>query len=188
MKKLILAVMILSGHFPSYCQHFIQGLGLSVMTTRGSGFPAIVTGGITYSPRFIVKELENGSLTIGLPLSLGLSYSPDTRSNFASASALINLPLVFNYNYGSGSTRHNASRFGFFAGAGWGYHAADYAGNDNNGYAVNRELEAVGPLCNVGVRVRVGRHSHNMEWKASYMKGVNTGSADIFGFAAIFNF
>jgi hypothetical protein len=192
MKKIFLSSVLVLSVTLCFSQRFINGIGACVFSTGGNGFNSFVTGGLTYSPRVNVYESDMSSVSIGLPLSIGISYSSNSNSGAASASAVVNLPLVVNYNFGCGSTRHNESRVGFFAGGGLGYHVAAYA-NDNDDYTGNNgdgttTIRAVGPVGNAGIRIGVGRRSHNIELKASYMKGLDASKADIMGFAGIFNF
>src|SRR5580693_2770039 len=123
MKKTLLLLFLVLAVSVSFSQRFINGVGITVFSTGGNGFNSFITGGITYSPRVNVSESDNSSVSIGLPISIGLSYSGGTSGN-ASASAMVNLPLVINYNFGAGATKQTESKFGFFAGGGFGYHVA----------------------------------------------------------------
>ena len=62
---------------------------------------------------------------------------------------------------------------------------SDYTGNNGDGTTSIRSYGSVG---NAGIRIGVGQRSHNIELKASYMKGLDVSKADILGFAGIFNF
>ena len=39
---------------------------------------------------------------------------------------MINAPLIVNLNMGHGSTKDNTKKFGYFVGAGFGYHHGDF--------------------------------------------------------------
>jgi hypothetical protein len=191
MKRFLLAIILFISVTQGYSQRFINGAGICVFYTGGAGFSSFVTGGLSYSPRVNVYETDNSSVSLGLPISIGLSYASNSSSGTASASALVDVPFVVNYNFGRGSTRQNESRLGFFAGGGFGYHVAAYA--DNNGTGGSNgdgttSFNALGPVGNAGVRIGVGQGSHNIEIKASYMKGLDVTKADIFGVTALFNF
>ena len=192
MKKILLAISFCFCVSAGFSQRFINGVGISVFSTGGAGFNSFVTGGITYSPRVNLTESDNSAVSIGLPLSIGIAYSSNSGTGAASASAVVNIPLVLNYNFGAGSTRQTESRFGFFAGGGFGYHVAAYA-NDDDSYGGNNgdgttSIRSYGPVGNAGIRIGVGHRSHNIELKVSYMKGLDASKADILGFAGIFNF
>ena len=191
MKKNVLVFVFVLSATLSFSQRFINGIGITVFSTGGAGFNSFITGGITYSPRVNISESDNSAISIGLPLSIGLSYSSGSSGN-ASASAMVNLPLVVNYNVGAGATKETESRFGFFAGGGFGYHVAAYA-NDDDSYTGNNgdgttTVRSYGPVGNIGIRLGVGKRSHNIEIKGTYMKGLDNSKADIFGAAALFNF
>jgi hypothetical protein len=185
MKKIFLFSFLFFVAFTGFSQRFINGAGICAFSNGGSGFSSFITGGITYSPRVNISESDNSAVSIGMPISLGVGYSSGSGDGNASASAVVNIPLVINYNFGCGSTRQNESRIGFFAGGGFGYHVAAYA-NDYDDETT--KIESYGPVGNAGIRIGVGRGAHNIEIKASYMKGLDTSKADIFGLAGIFNF
>jgi hypothetical protein len=187
MKKIFTLFVLCSSFHLSFSQRFINGIGACVFSTSGSGFGSFVTGGITYSPRVNLTESEQATISIGIPMSIGIGYSSN-GSGVTSASAVINMPLVVNYNFGCGSTRQNSDRFGFFAGGGFGYHAAAYASEDSYGNEGTTEIKAFGPVVNTGIRFGLGHRSHNLEFKLSYMKGLDVTKADIFGIAVLFNF
>lgn len=188
MKKSLLFSALLLCASAGFSQKFINGVGVCAFSTGGAGYSTFITGGITYSPRVNIYSDENSAVSIGLPISFGIGYSSHESDGTASASAVVNMPLVLNYNLGCGSTRQNESRIGFFAGGGFGYHVAARATDD--GYADNNTttVESFGPVANAGIRFAVGRGVHNIELKVSYMKGLDTSKSDIFGLAGIFNF
>ena len=190
MKKLLIVFSMLAFAQVGFSQSFINGVGVCVFATGGSNFNTFITGGFTYSPRVNVSESDNSSVSIGLPLSIGLSYSSNSVSGTASASAMVNAPLVVNYNIGCGSSRVNESRFGFFAGGGFGYHLAAYADSYSNGNNADGSttVNSYGPVGNLGIRLGVGRGSHNIEIKGSFMKGLDITKANIISGACIFNF
>jgi hypothetical protein len=187
MKKIFLSAFLILSVSICFSQRFINGVGVCAFSTGGIGYPSFATFGFTYSPRVNVYENDNSSVSIGIPLSLTVGYTPDGDS-YSSVRAAFNIPLVVNYNFGCGSTRHNESRVGFFAGGGFGYHSAAYESVDTYGDDGTVEIESYGPVGNIGVRFGIGRRSKNIEIKASYMKGLDVTKSDIGGLAAIFNF
>jgi hypothetical protein len=143
MKKILLSCFLFACFSTAFSQRFINGVGICAFSTGGSGFNSFITGGITYSPRVNVVESDNSSVSLGLPLSLGIGYSSRSDGT-ASASAVINIPFIVNYNIGCGSTRQSEDRIGFFAGGGFGYHVAAYASDDNNSDGETTKVESVG--------------------------------------------
>src|ERR1700712_6072370 len=111
MKKVIFFSLLLLSVTTGFSQRFINGVGVCVFSTGGDGFSSFITGGIPYSPRVNIVESDNSAISLGLPMSIGLSYHASTDGN-SNASALVNIPFVINYNFGCGSTRQNESRFG----------------------------------------------------------------------------
>src|SRR5580698_1122563 len=61
MKKFFLFSLLLVSVCTGFSQKFINGVGVCVFSTGGSGFNPFITGGITYSPRFNVSESDNSS-------------------------------------------------------------------------------------------------------------------------------
>jgi hypothetical protein len=136
------------------------------------------------------------SVSVGIPFTVGVSgsYSASYNSQYGSSSnntlsVMFNAPLIINLNMGAGSTKETESRFGYFVGAGFGYHYGTYNLSDiinYEGYAT--KFSAIGPVGNAGVRFGVGRGSHNIEVRFQYMKGINDVKPNIFSVGAAFNF
>jgi hypothetical protein len=200
MKKCILAaaVLLMAGT-AGFSQSFMHGVGLNVFVATAPGGKAAVNEGITYSPRFNFIEQDNMSVSIGIPFTVGasFSYSADYNSYYggsssSSFSVMVNAPLVINLNMGAGSTKETESRFGYFVGGGFGYHYGTYnisdALNYDNGDYVTAKLNTFGPVGNAGVRFGVGRGTHNVEIRLQYMKGLDDSKANIYGAGAAFNF
>jgi len=77
--------------------------------------------------------------------------------------------------------------FGFFAGAGFGYHTSEDSYSDGyNNYT--DKMSGFGPVGNAGIRIGVGSGSHNIEIRLSYMKTLDTSKSSIFGIGGLFNF
>jgi hypothetical protein len=180
----------------AFSQSFMHGAGLSIFVATASGGSSAVNEGLTYSPRFNFIEQENLSVSVGIPFSIGVSgsYNSNYSSNYGSStsntlSLMIDAPVMVNLNMGCGSSKENESRFGYFVGAGFGYHYGTY----NLSQAVNEDdvttkFSAYGPAGDAGVRFGVGKGSHNIEVRLQYMKGLNDAKANIFGVGSLFNF
>lgn len=200
MKKILFSVSFVFALSTAFSQSFMHGAGITVVgSTSGDGFS--YGEGLTYSPRFNFIEKENLSVSVGIPLSIAVSatasssYDPyyGTYYDNSSVGFVINAPLIVNLNMGRGSTRENRSKFGYFVGAGFGYHHGDFLADkvDAGGYSYVGTVSenTFGPAANAGVRFGVGRQHKNIEVKLSYMKGI-TGDLkpNVFGIAGLFNF
>lgn len=195
MKKIMLLALICMASLSTFSQSFRNGLGVSVFSGKPDGLDSKVMGAITWSPYLSFMEKDNLSLSVGLPLSMGLSGTYNSRADESenTLSFMFNAPLMLNFNMGAGSSRKNEDRFGWFVGGGFGYHyqtGLDEIEIDENGdyHTVGGEKSTVGPVANAGVRIGVGSSSHNIEIKASYMKGVSGSKASIIGVGCFFNF
>ena len=195
MKKLFFLIILFFSFGISFSQSFMHGAGVVIFVGTVSGGAATVNGGVTYSPRINFLEMENSSLSIGIPLSAGISgdYYTDTYgSSENTLSLMLDVPLILNYNIGCGSSKENESRFGFFAGGGFGYRTSSYNENvdDGNGYTYQDavKVSTFGPVGNAGVRIAVGRHRKNIEIKLSFMIGLDKSSVNTYGVHTLFNF
>lgn len=205
MKTIILSAALVLCFSTVFCQSFMHGVGITVIgstTARGGNSDIGFGEGFTYSPRFNFLETESLSVSVGIPLSVGISattssyydYYGNYYSNGSSSVGLIlNAPLILNLNMGRGSTKENRQKFGYFVGAGFGYHHGDYltdgiydpgTGNYTDSYSSN----TYGPAANAGVRLGVGKQHKNIEIRFSYMKAINENKPNIFGLAGLFNF
>jgi hypothetical protein len=190
MKKMSLVIVLSVISSIGFSQSFMQGAGVTIFVATVNNSDPSAVGGFTYSPRFNFAEMENMSLSVGIPLSAGISEyynSMDPEEN--SLSFMLNVPLMINLNVGAGSTKENESRFGFFIGAGFGYHLGSY--NFTDGYDESSSYQAkssYGPAGNAGVRIAVGNHQKNIEIRLSYLKGIDPTNANVFGVATLFNF
>ncbi len=188
MKKLIFSACAFCLSSFGFAQTFMHGVGVNTFVQSASGFSTQVTGGIIYSPRISFMETDNTSLSVGIPLSIGVSASYNTSyDGSSSASVMFDAPLIVNFNYGAGSSKETENRFGFFAGGGFGYHSSEYSSSD--GYDdYGEKMSGFGPVGNAGIRIGVGSGSHNIEIRLSYMKTLDTSKSNVFGIGGLFNF
>jgi hypothetical protein len=198
MKKLFISAILSICITTGFAQSFMHGVGISIFVTKIKTTEIGAFGGVTYSPRINFLETESLALSAGIPLSVGLSgaYSYNSMNGYSSESNtlrfMFNAPLIINLNVGAGSTKENESRFGFFAGGGFGYHYGHFnvIKSDEYGsiYVDDATLDTYGPAANVGFRIAVGSHQKNIETRFNYMRGMNDEKPSIFGMAALFNF
>ena len=193
MKKITLSIISLFISSIVFCQTFMHGAGVTVLVGSAKGSDVSVGEGLTYSPRFNFLENETLSVSAGIPITLGISvsYSVNYGSGGfyenSSVGLIVNAPLMINVNVGRGSTKENEKRYGYFAGAGFGYHHGDFI-TVENGYNNSKSTNTFGPAANAGFRIGVGRRHKNIEVRFSYMKGTNEDKPNIFGIGAAFNF
>lgn len=196
MKKILFGLLTMLCFAAGNAQSFMHGIGLNVFVANASGGQTAVNGGITYSPRVNFVEGDDMSVSVGIPFTAGVSgsYSASYNSQYGSSSSntlsfMLNVPLVVNLNMGAGSTKDAEARFGYFVGAGYGYHHGSYNISDIiNGTETSSNFNAMGPVGNAGLRFAVGRGSHNIEVRFQYMKGLNDVKPNIFSAGAAFNF
>jgi hypothetical protein len=189
MKKLFFSVLALCLSSFAFSQTFMQGVGINVVLQSSSNFTADPVGAIIYSPRVSFMETDASSLSVGLPLSFGISGSYSSQNyNNNSLSFMFDAPLMFNYNYGAGSSKESEDKFGFFAGVGFGFHTNQYYATDDYGYEYTGKMSGWGPAGNVGARIGVGHGSHNIEVRFSYMKTMDASKSNVIGIGGLFNF
>ena len=196
MKRIILIITLFCVVSTSFSQSFMHGAGITVLGGYEHGGNITLAEGFTYSPRFNFLETEKLSVSVGIPLSIGISattgsYDYTSNSYNSSIGFVFNAPLIVNLNMGRGSTKENRQKFGYFFGAGFGYNHGDFIGVDNidqNGNLVSTSDNNFGPAANGGIRFGVGKKHKNIELKFSYFKGLNDKKPNIFGIAGLFNF
>lgn len=199
MKKCILILSFLLPASMAFSQTFTHGVGFDIFVTTEKNGNAAAAEGFTYNPRFNFLENEDFSLSVGVPLTIGFSgsYSTSYDSYYGSTTNntlgfMAHIPLIVNFNFGAGSSPDNEQRFGFFVGGGLGYYYGKYNQDyvDSNGYSNTQQatINGVGPAGNIGIRIAVGRGTHNIEAKLTFMKALDDSKANIYGGGAAFNF
>ena len=202
MKKIILSLAFAFLLSTSFGQTFMHGVGITVIgstTGQGSNSDIGFGEGFTYFPRFNFVETEALSVSVGVPLVVGISATTSTSYDSygysydnSSIGFVLNAPLILNLNMGRGSTKENTNKFGYFVGAGFGFHHGDFLSDiydPNTGdYIGSYSSNTYGPAANAGIRLGVGRRHKNIEVRFSYMKGINENKPNIFGVAGAFNF
>jgi hypothetical protein len=204
MKKMALFSVALLVAAVSFSQTFMHGAGFSsyglIFKNTSGDYDADVYGGFSYSARFTVMEGENTSLSVGIPLNIGIggSYSYNSSSYYGSSTSnsltyMINAPLMLDFNFGAGAHKETEKRFGFFIGAGAGLHQGTvyteyYDSNAGYYYDIKQNISTFGIASNLGFRIAVGRNQKNIETRISFMKGLNDFKPAIFSLGAAFNF
>lgn len=189
MKKLFFSLILICISAISQAQNFMQGVGINILIQSTSGYSSNPVGAIMYSPRVSFMETETSSLSVGIPMSFGVSGSYNSQNYDANSLGLMfDAPLMFDYNYGAGSSKESEDKFGFFAGVGFGYHSNQYIASDMYGGEYSATMSGWGPAGNAGVRLGVGHGSHNIEARFSYMKTMDNSKSSVVGIGALFNF
>lgn len=204
MKKIFLSLVLLLSLSTVFSQSFMQGAGVNFfgITPTHDGF--LFNESLTYSPRFNFFEADKISVSVGVPLSFGLSegshdvpyISSPGYTDYAPNSyvgVFINAPVYFNFNFGRGATKHNKDPFGFFVGAGYGFYTAAYAKDDTGETAIDDESgTSTGLALDAGVRLGVGRKNvkkpKNIEIRMTYMNGSSDLIKSLYGLGCSFNF
>ncbi|MBS1575397.1 MAG: hypothetical protein JST09_08860 [Bacteroidetes bacterium] len=199
MKKIILSVLFILSLSFSFSQSFMHGAGVGIFVLNSPGSTTTGAFALGYSPRFNFVETDALSISVGVPINAGISgsYYAEYNSYYGgyennTLKAFINVPAMLNLNVGAGSTHENESRFGFFAGGGYGLHYGDMGKTvvDSYGYEtyVKNYAASFGPAGNAGVRIAVGSHQKNIEIRLSYMKISGDTKLDVYGANVYFNF
>lgn len=201
MRKTFIAIALLLSIHYSFGQSFMHGAGITIIgSTTGEGISSDVGlgFGFTYAPRFNFFETKTLSVSVGIPLSIGISaitsttYYQNGVYEARPVGFVINAPLLVSLNMGRGSSKENRQKFGYFFGAGFSFYHGDFLTDNYNtntsSYTNSYSSNTYGPAGNAGVRFGVGRKYRNIEVRLSYMKGVNENKPNIFAVAGLFNF
>lgn len=194
MKKIVASLFVLFALTPAFCQSFMHGVGLSIFLGTARGGDVTVGQGFTYSPRFNFVETDKLSVSVGIPLTLGItgsysaSYGSGGYSESNSLGLVVNAPVLINLNMGRGSTKENRQKFGYFVGAGFGFHHGDFLVTTLNSDVITESMNTFGPATNAGMRFGVGRKHKNIEVRFSFMKGISENRPNLFGIGSSFNF
>jgi len=194
MKKICFFLLLSIVTDPIFSQSFMHGVGTGVFVEKSKGYDPVATAIFTYSPRINLTESDFMSLSVGIPLTVGLSVNYQSGNYYSEETGgfnfMANLPLMLNVNLGAGSSKEYEDRFGFFLGGGFGYHfGTQTVYDDYYEGSSSKTGSTYGPAGNIGFRFAVGSHQKNIEARLSYMKGLKENyQADVYGLAALFNF
>ncbi|SFW73879.1 hypothetical protein [Chitinophaga sancti] len=200
-KSLLIALLCLSAFFTSQAQHFTNGLGIALIhdeTKYSKDNPYIA---LAYTPGFTFKENSKYSFSINAPVRIGYAqyYYTQTYGSVTVSddwkSYLFQVPLMFNFNYGAGSSQKARGRIGFFGGAGI---AAQYRTYDevyidtyNSVHIIKNSSEfSTNVAINAGIRFAIGRsyRRRNLELGTALLVGVTGETHDLFNYHVLFNF
>lgn len=200
-KSLFIALICLSTFLTGQAQHFTNGLGVALIhdeTKYSKDNPNI---SIAYTPGWTFGENRKYALSVNAPLRVGYSrYYYNAAADGVQVtdnwkSYIIQLPLMFNFNYGAGSSQKARNRVGFFVGAGY---AAQYriykeSYSDNitgANYKATATEFSTGVAFNGGIRFAVGKsyRRRNIELGMGYMVGLTGETHDLVSYHILYNF
>lgn len=198
-KSLLISLFCVTAFLTCHAQHFTNGLGISVLhdETRYSGNNPYI--GIAYTPGVTFLENRQYAFSITAPFRAGYASTyfyqnaNDTVVIDDWQSVIVQLPVLFNFAYGAGSSQKARARFGFYGGVGYGvqmryYHEA-YQFNEIKS-TVTSSAFSTGAAFSAGVRLAVGRsyRRRNIEAGVGYLVGVTGENHNIISYHVLFNF
>lgn len=162
---------------------FSHAIGGGLFSTRN-----FLGGGIVYSPRLNMIRFSNKSvLSAGIQLGLGTSIGDNYNSNTGGNSTSIfmaNMPFLLTWNYGNAATRKAYTKWGFFAGAGYGFQnstrSVEFVDDEE---VTTSQVHVSGVALGTGIRFPVSHHSFGVSF--SYLFNNNNYNPDIHGIAGI---
>lgn len=165
----------------------MHGLGLGLVTGFGKlpkdadpteSQPFLGARYISYYPRFQVTSGDYNSITIGMPLIVGLGGSIRTNTSY-----YVDLPLMIDANAGAGSTPNDDSPWGYGIGLGFGYAltGSTYTYLDNSFNTVNKKIRSYGPMANIHLRRNIGNSVISV--RSAYKMGLNDMKYNLFDIA-----
>ncbi|WP_343691640.1 hypothetical protein [Chitinophaga sp.] len=202
MKKSPFIILIcLFAFFNGQAQHFTHGLGISLMHDETRFSRQHPYFALAYTPGFTFMENKKYAFSINAPLRVGYAsyYYNATYGNAVVSddwtSYIVQLPFMFNFNYGAGSSQKSRNRVGFYGGAGYGIqyrtYQETYIDTYNNTRITGDSTEfSTGVALNGGVRFAVGRsyRRRNIEVGLAYVAGITGVTHQLFNVHALFNF
>lgn len=169
MRKIFVVAMICIAVSTAKAQ-FSSSVGASLFLVSGENTGSSTPYGVTYSPRY-----SFGSLSVGVPITIGMSGSYNSRSGVSEGSSFTyQLPLVVDYNFGLGAADDEDSPFGGYAGIGYSLFSTSYVGTFSSG-----TLPANGPMLQAGVRFLIKEKIISLG--GSYLKGGGDFKANVIG-------
>jgi hypothetical protein len=145
----------------------------------------VTKSGLTYFPRFNFIEGENSSVSVGVPLTAGLSIARNTLDEETGVSWNLDFPVVLDFNIGAKSTPDNAGTFGGYVGGGFGYSLTSIKFGSESTNA-----NTYGPLFRGGVRFGFNRQDMDLGLTIGlfYKIGLEEEKFKTFGFNVLVDF
>ena len=157
MKKTLLgSILILTINYAS-AQKIMQSYGATIQnlvgnqTVRGTTSQVYITQVYgTYFPRYNFVENQKSSISIGLPISLGIALAESDNSTDVGIAFGFDLPVVLDYNFGFKATNEETEgkKLGGFVGCGFGYNKINISKSTSSNFTG----VSYGPIFRAGVR------------------------------------
>ncbi len=127
---------------------------------------------VTYSPRANLIMLGNNSISLGMPLGLGVSNKGPSGVKLT-----YDIPFVFDFNMGHNALPENSRGFGSFFGAGYGFSSlrAEFGESRSQGFVFN-----------AGVRGLISERSFTI--RTSYMLSLKKENPNVSSVGIQYNF
>lgn len=162
---------------------FSQAIGGALFS--GNNYLA---AGLVYSPRLnFLRFSDHSVLSLGTHIGLGTTINDNYNSNTGGNSTSIfmaNIPLLLTWNFGNAATNLSSMKWGFFTGAGYGFHNAargvDFI--DDEEVSTN-QVHISGVVLSAGLRLPVKNNSFGV--RVAYMFNNNQYNPDIPGMTTI---
>lgn len=177
MKKSSVLMLLLLIGMTAKAQFSHQG-GASIFFATPKGDEATSAYGLTYYPRFSFSNIS-----VGAPISIGVSGSSNSRSGVSDASLTYMLPLAVDYNFGMGSQEEEDADGGLggYLGAGYGLFSTSYVGA-----LYSSSISTSGPLARAGIRFMISERIFDIG--ATYMQGISSSKASVIGISVLYKF
>lgn len=180
LNKLLIFFLILVTGFRSNAQSFSHSYGVTLSflqgreTADGPYKNLLIQKCGTYFPRYNLSEMENTSLSVGIPLSAGIG----SVNNGDGVIYSVDAPLVGDLNFGCKSMPDNENGFGGFVGAGFGYTYTNFASYFGSG-----NVSSYGPVVHAGIRFVISqKFSEVLVVGGFYKFGIEAEKYKTFGF------
>lgn len=190
-KSILLVCLILAlGVSNSMAQLYHSfGANISILSWNesqsSSNRSTLMQTSFTYFPRLNILERDNSSVSVGVPLSLGIGIASEAYGD-AGVVFAFDIPVVLDYNFGLRSNMDNENNFGGYLGAGFGYNRvsiSESSYSDFNG-------SSYGPLFRGGVRIGSSNENwggHGITVGVYYKIGLEKSKMTGFGFNVLYD-
>lgn len=141
----------------------------------------------TYYPRTYLSSTENSSITLGIPIGVGIGVSSNTGVEQKGIGLYYDLPVAIDYNFGAGSTNGNSAIYGGFIGAGFGYNKVNSTQTAYQGFTG----DSYGPIARFGGRFGSREdelNGHTVAIGATIKKGMESQGYTNMGISILIDF
>ena len=173
-------------------QSFMHSIGATISILDGKSTDgnnnsvSLMQTNVSYFPRYNFIEYDNASVSVGLPLGIGVGIANNMYSDYGIAFAY-DIPAVLDYNFGYKSTPDNDSRVGGYLGAGFGYYGVTISRSTYSDYSAR----TYGPMARVGFRFTTPKdreNGHGITIGLFYKKGLEKEKFNTYGCNVYFDF